>query len=398
MRLEKFPKQAVLVGLFLATLQLLLVLGVSPAKTAVESYSKLCAWDCGWYTAIAKDGYHSVIPPAGQNSDLANVAFFPGYPYLARALHLSTRLKTEISLLIIAQLFCVLFWATLWSVLKRWRAPTPIAFLVVLAVLTHPASFFLVAGYSESMFLSTLLIFVLGASRAGRRSSLTSAASGIVMSATRIVGIPVAGFPLLAGLSSSISRRKVPRARRLSVLCIASVTASTGALLFFLYCKLRFGESNLYMETQRIGWGITPDYGAIWKWPSFDYRHPYDRAATLASGFAFLAFMAGEIILKILGQNRGLPRRLPLYAISFLIFFITLSGLKGQGFQSMIRYTLPWYILLVLCLTHLCLRLPPASRWLSRILFALLVFGLIDIFYLYELPHLVDFLNGRWFA
>src|SRR5262249_62426183 len=48
--------------------------------------------------------------------------------------------------------------------------------------------------------------------------------------------------------------------------------ASLGGVLFFAFCQLRYGHWDMYMINQRLGWGIEPDYLALFK-PDI-YRGP----------------------------------------------------------------------------------------------------------------------------
>jgi hypothetical protein len=408
MRLKPLTRQALAVGVVLTLLQLALAFWLAPIHRTSDVYARLCAWDCGWYSSIVKEGYHSTVPPAPQNAGSSNVAFFPGFPYLARAVHLGTGLKAEITLVLIAQFFTILFWASLWRILRGWKISVQGSLLVVLAILAHPAAIFLIAGYSESLFLSTLLVFILSSrsfsyddqgSSAKSYGGVCSAVSGMTMSATRIVGMPVSLFPLMTGLSTQILQRKRPPSTKLLTrAALVSALASLGAVGFLVYCWYRWGRYDLYMETQRIGWGIQPDYAAIFKWKEFNYYFGFDRMATILSGVAFLAFAAIESVLLILRKNRGLATRAPIYAVSLLIFYITLGGLKSLGFRSMIRYTLPWHVLLLLCLAHLISRHIRHSPTLLKLA---LIFGVIAAGFAMRylsVPHIVDYLNGRWFA
>jgi hypothetical protein len=408
MRLKPLTRQALAVGVVLTLLQLALAFWLAPIHRTSDVYARLCAWDCGWYSSIVKEGYHSTVPPAPQNAGSSNVAFFPGFPYLARAIHLGTGLKAELTLVLIAQLFTILFWATLWRILRGWKISAQGSLLVILAILAHPAAIFLIAGYSESLFLSTLLVFILSSRSLGSESSgaltksssgVCSAISGMTMSATRIVGMPVSFFPLMTGLSTQLLQRKrLPSARLMTRTAIASVLASLGAVGFLAYCWYRWGRYDLYMETQRIGWGIQPDYAAIFKWKEFSYYFDFDKMATILSGIAFLAFAAIESTLLLIKKSRSFATRAPIYAISLLIFYITLGGLKSLGFRSMIRYTLPWHVLLLLCFAHLISRHFRYSRKLLSLALALGVIASALAVRFLGVPHMVDYLNGRWFA
>lgn len=389
-------------GGFITALQLALVFYLSPVHRPAETYANLCHWDCAWYSSIVREGYHSPVPPVAQKAEVSNVAFFPGFPILGRAAYLTLGIKPELVLVVIAQIFAVLFWAALWMTLRSWSISNKGSLLVMIATLAHPAIFFLIAGYSESLFLATLLLFILSSrlslkDRAGE-PSLLGTASGFMMSATRIVGIPVSIFPMLNGFSKTIFRRKPFSSKTFVRTALASFLASLGAVAFLVYCKIKYGIFDLYMETQRIGWGIVPDYGAILKWKEFAYTLDYDKVATIASGISFLAFAALEGILFVFKKNRGLTSRLPIYAVAFMIFFITLSGLKVLSFRSMIRYTLPWHVLLLLCLAHLISR---NFKYSPRVLNACFVLSLIGAgiaIRLLGVPHVIDFLNSRWFA
>src|SRR5206468_12260121 len=44
--------------------------------------------------------------------------------------------------------------------------------------------------------------------------------------------------------------------------------------LFFVYCQLRWGHWDIYMLTQATGWGITPDYLAVFKLSSYRWLVP----------------------------------------------------------------------------------------------------------------------------
>ncbi len=398
MRPKWFSWTALAIGLGLTSLQIGIAVAVAPGSSVSQSYSHLCKWDCGWYQNIAANGYRSAVPPVPQKRDSSNVAFFPGYPYLGRAVHLATGLSTSTSLLLIAQLGAVLFWAALWTLLRRWRIPPALSVLVLAATLAHPAAFYLVAGYSESLFIASLLLVILASPRAIRRPGWLAAFWGTVMSATRIVGVPAAAFPTVHRVSRDLASRRLPTLRGLSPALVTSLLASLGGLAFFVYCGLRFGRYDLHMESQRIGWGLVPDYGALFKWSTFRYAFPLDHIATLGSGIAFAGIARLELLAWKKGRPHGFSRRLPVYATAFLIYFVSLSGLESVKFRSMIRYSLPWFILLLLCLSHLSLRAPSLPKPIARVLFVLAILGLAALFYSVELPHLRDYLKGRWFA
>jgi hypothetical protein len=195
-----------------------------------------------------------------------------------------------------------------------------------------------------------------------------------------------------------VDRRFLTKRAVFESLCL-SLLSCLGTLWFLIYCQIRFGAYNLYLETQRIGWGIVPDYSGIWKWSSFLFKFPFDRVTTLASGYLFIFLLIAEILIYWFSSRpTGVQKRAPIYITAFLIFFVTLSGLKNVHFLSMIRYSLPWYILLILCVAHLVTQLPKPHHSILQAAFALILVSSVSCICLFQIPYFRQFLSGKWFA
>ena len=69
-------------------------------------------------------------------------------------------------------------------------------------------------------------------------------------------------------------------AGRRSVMMLAASSARVG---FFIYCQLRWGRWDMYMLTQAAGWGIVPDYLAVFKPSSYRWLVPALNDPTEAS-------------------------------------------------------------------------------------------------------------------
>lgn len=388
------------IALALTVSQILIAWFAGPFPSFHSNYLRFCSWDCGWYASITKSGYHSIVPPVAQNGDLANVAFFPGYPIIARVLFLAANIAPSLALLLTAQFFCVAFWLAVLMILDRWKVHAFIRAISILGIFAHPAAFFLAMGYSESLFLSSLLFYFYWSDEENPRKQWLAILPGMLMTTTRIVGVPVAGYPVFRYLVQEgwggLRKRAI-----LKPLLIAAAS-SLGCLFFLVYSRIKFGDFMLYMDTQRIGWGIVPDYGALWKWSEFNYILPYERFSTIASGIALLFFWLAEFVGTRIARTRLNSTRVPLYLCASLIFYITLSGLKGSWFRSMIRYTLPWWVLCILCLAHLTThwpaRLPRPTLLQARIALVLGVGATAAFFYYFQWSYLVVFMTGRWFA
>src|SRR5206468_278097 len=198
--------------------------------------------------------------------EVSNVAFFPAYPAIAALFRRGLDVDSNTALLITAQLAAWGFWSYFFLFCKRWNVPLPVQICGALLIAAHPAAFFLVAGYSESLFLMTLLGFIYWSTAEGRSAKFWAAAHGIVMSATRIVGLACAAFPVVRSAFETGWRGLFePREwlRKNSAAIGMTLVAACGAVGFFVYSQLRWGQWNIYMLTQAAGWGIVPDYLAV---------------------------------------------------------------------------------------------------------------------------------------
>src|SRR5438477_9614507 len=189
----------ILAGLFVTFAQLAVaVCLLAPEGPLSYRYSRLIQHDGYWFMNIVDRGYATIVPPINHKvMEVSNVAFFPAYPALAGAIRAMSGVETETALLIAAQLAAWAFWTYFFLFCARWKISPTLRFFGALSILAHPAAFFLIAGYSESLFLMALIGFIYWSSSEGRAAKIWAALHGILMSATRIVGVPCAAFPLV---------------------------------------------------------------------------------------------------------------------------------------------------------------------------------------------------------
>src|SRR2546425_1507023 len=178
-------------GLLLTLVQLVVaVFLLAPEGPLSFRYQSLVQHDGYWFANIIDRGYQTTVPPINHKvMEVSNVAFFPAYPALAGLVRSVFRVETETALLIAAQLAAWGFWTYFFLFCERWKLSSTLRFFGALAIAAHPAAFFLIAGYSESLFLMTLVGFIYWSSAEGRAAKILAALHGFVMSATRIVGI-----------------------------------------------------------------------------------------------------------------------------------------------------------------------------------------------------------------
>jgi hypothetical protein len=151
-----------LAGLIITFLQLAMAIGLlAPERPLSERYAALIQHDSYWFMNIVDRGYQTIVPPIDHKMmEVSNVAFFPAYPAIAAAFRYGLNIDTGTALLITAQLAAWGFWIYFFLFCKRWNISPGLQICGALLIAVHPAAFFLIAAYSESLFLIWLLCFI----------------------------------------------------------------------------------------------------------------------------------------------------------------------------------------------------------------------------------------------
>ncbi|MGH8160772.1 MAG: hypothetical protein ACRESR_01210 [Gammaproteobacteria bacterium] len=169
----------------------------SPNNAQKRSWLGALNWeDGGWYSQIAADGYK--YRPGVRS----NVAFFPAYPLLGRALTAAAGVRAEAALLLVSNLSLLAALAMIaFYVRDRYRdGRGDLADYALLATAFFPTGCFFRLAYSESTFL---LVAVLAMYAMLRRWPLCAIALVVgSATATRAVGVA-----LLAPFAIHIWRR-----------------------------------------------------------------------------------------------------------------------------------------------------------------------------------------------
>ena len=359
-----------LVGLGLTVLQLVMAVGLlAPEGPVFYRYSTLLQHDSYWFMNIVDRGYQTIVPPINQKMmEVSNVAFFPAYPALAELLRRGLNIDTGNALLIAAQLAAWGFWSYFFLLCRRWRISPGLQVCGALLIVVHPAAFFLIAGYSESLFLMALLGFIYWSSAEGRAAKSWAALHGIVMSATRIVGIVCAAFPVVYSVcTKGWKGLREPRAwmRQYGAAVALMIAATLGALGFFLYCQLRWGRWDMYMLTQAAGWGIVPDYLAVFRPSSYRWLIPAlnnpieaSQMSVTLGALLFVGIALCELLVALRRGRRSGPTtscggsdwamRVGIYFCAAAIYYISVSGVACVAMESMLRYEFCVHALIVL--------------------------------------------------
>lgn len=366
------PARAVLAGLAVTLVQIFIaVILIAPAGSLGQRYESLVQHDSYWFWNIVDRGYETVLPPIARNlMEASNVAFFPAYPAIASALHWWAGLSTPVALLVTAQGAAWGFWSYFFLFCQRWKVSGLVQFFGASAIAAHPTAFFLVAAYSESLFLMALVGFIYWSTAEGKLAKALAAAHGIVMTATRIVGIPCAAYLLVrrvfengwSGLRDVRGWRK-----RYGWSFVLMVVSTFGAAAFFGYCLVRWGRWDIYMLTQEAGWTVRPDYFAIlrpssYHWLAPPWRDPtqWSQMAMTVGAICLVAVVIGEFI-PALRHLTAWKKRTGIYFVAAVTFYLAVTGVASVQMESMMRYQFCAHALIVLAIMHILAESRPRS-------------------------------------
>jgi len=158
-------------------------------------------WDTAWYILIAKEGYS-----VSQES----IVFPPLYPFLIRVLAPIFAEDYLVASLVISNIASIIFLWLLFNLVRK-EYGVDAAKHSLFFIICFPAGFFLVAGYTESIFLA----FAIGAWTAFKNKKFfSSGVLGLLATLTRsqgwVLGVTFA-FILITEIISSKEVKKVSK-------------------------------------------------------------------------------------------------------------------------------------------------------------------------------------------
>ena len=215
----------------------------SPWSSGLAKGPALARFDAGWYGSIAESGY-SMDPAGGQS----NVAFFPLYPLLIRAL---TATGISFAHAGLAISFVALLSAA--RLLAKAEGNAALDGLgAIVALLAWPASFFLASVYTESLFLALALVAFRSAE--GRKWG-PAALAGFLAGLARPNGFLVT---LLVAPQAFAEWQRGPRTTGTAWKAVATALAPIAGLATFLsFLWIRFGDP-LACFRALSAWGRVP--------------------------------------------------------------------------------------------------------------------------------------------
>jgi len=391
-------------GLLVTLTQIALAVLLAGGHIPRHGYYRLFEADSGWYQNIVENGYFS--PPVLTKENRGNVAFFPGYPLLVRGVKAALGTDTKTAALLASQAAAWLFWTYLLLFFQRWQVPARLRVLGVLLVATHPAAFFLVAAYSESLFLAAAAGFLYWSNSMRRGAFVLAAAHGIAMTGTRLVGVPLVIFPLLLVVFAVKPWSRISLRSWLRALSLGAI-ASLGAGLFFAYCAWRFGDWDLYSKTEQVGWDVRPNYWGLFSSRIFHVHWPWAREPVIDPEFvsrltvpvAVLLFVVAAIAewrLARRNTDSGWRFRVGLYVCAFMLLYVPVAAHCTRGMSSMTRFALCVQVILALAAVHYLTRWRRDARENRRLVW--LFGGWCAACFTLQLMLTWRFVHGMWVA
>jgi hypothetical protein len=251
-----------------------------------------------------------------------------------------------------------------------------------------------------------LIGFIYWSSCEGRAAKILAALHGIAMSATRIVGVPCAAFPVVRAIfKKGWSALRDPRSwfRNYGGALALTVSAIFGAIFFFVYCQWRWGRWDMYMLTQSAGWNIEPDYLAVFRPSNYRWLLPQlndpTQMSQMSMTFGALLLLAIAVVelLPAIRRSTEWTARIGIYFCAAVIYYISVSGVASLEMESMLRYEFCVHTLIVLAFLHFLrqFRLPPPLLRVFGMAAAVLISALglsVQGWYVW------NFTRGNWVA
>ncbi len=387
-----------------------LLLGPLGGGSFLERYHRLVQLDSYWFLNIIERNYQSPVPPSPVKMyEVSNTAFFPGFPLLGALFIHGFGFQPKTGLTLAAQVAALGFWTYFLLLAGRLGFSRLGAIGLVALVAAHPAAFYLIAAFSESLFLFFVLGYLFWSARSGPGAFAWTAVHGFGMTFTRIAGAPVAFLPVLMRWIERVRGRidlgwlGPLRSAAVGRGFILAGIALLGMVSFFIYCHVRWGHWNFYMMTQEAGWGVRADYFALFKPAAYARWYPkWDHASTLGQFFvpATVVFSLAVAAWELGALRRGPTRwreRLPLYFVGWALFAISVAGVFAVNLESMTRYHLCSHVFFVLGVAHAWKEIGPRSVGARRILVAATIATALLGAWI-QLHFASQFARGEWVA
>ncbi|MFE0804114.1 hypothetical protein [Streptomyces sp. NPDC058812] len=313
----------------------LLVLVIWAPRRHQDLWVNLAAqWDSDWYLAIADHGYDDEL---GTAHNANNLAFFPLYPVLVKAVAVltpGTRASTGLGLAVVASLIAAWGIFAVGDHLHGRRAGV----LLTTLWAAFPVGAVQWMGYTESLF-TACAAWSLYAVLTGRW--LWAAAFATLAGLTRPTGIAVAAAVTVTALLHLVRHRAlVPR------VLAAAVLAPLGWCAYLGWVGLRLGRWDGYFAVQRLWYneldgGLRTLHQIRW----LLWRDPTPQL--------FLVMVTLTLIASVVLFGLSVWDRQPVALLVFTGVMLAIVLGSGGVYFSRARFLLPAFPLLLPLALHL---------------------------------------------
>ncbi|MEY9931588.1 hypothetical protein ABH926_006237 [Catenulispora sp. GP43] len=306
---------------------------------------RLQAWDGQRYVEIAAHGYPSGFTYTADGQIWGNnLAFFPLFPLLIRAVHTVTDLSWEGAAIVVSQLSMITALLAVHRLLTRLYNRRTATMGIVLLAMAQPMSLAFFMAYSESLFLALAAGTLLAAER---RAWLTAGLLACLTGLTRPAGV-AATVALAVAASLYLYRRRKAEWRPAAGVVIGSL----GMPVYLLWVANRAGTPGAWFTIQQA-------WGTRWDWGSSFLKY---LAQSLTTGDGWVQVSVALLLLAHLAVTilaccrRTWP---PLLAYGAVIMILTLG--QSNYYHSKPRLLIPALVFLIPMADALA-RARPASR------------------------------------
>jgi hypothetical protein len=223
----------------------------------------------------------------------------------------------------------------------------------------------------------SLLGFLYWAESPRQAAAPLAALHGLLMTATRVVGVPLVIAPVIHALLTRDG--STTTVRRVVNVVLSAVAAGLGCSLFFGFCWWQFGQWDLYMKTEAVGWDVHADYLGLFSWRIFHIGWPHQsqgyidpeylsRLCVPVGLLVFVVLVMAEWRLARVVPASGWRGRAAYVVCAWLLFYVPVSAHCTRSMSSMIRFSLCVQVMLALGVVHLLARTWPQVRsrgWLA---------------------------------
>ncbi|MCY1140335.1 hypothetical protein OWR29_20235 [Actinoplanes sp. Pm04-4] len=245
----------VAVGIFALTrIAQLIILGWldAAADEPLGIRQRLLVWDAGWFLRVAVDGYPHGYTYEGNQLQGNELAFFPVYPMLIRAVA-ALGIPASTAALVVSWVASVgaavavhLLGTSLYGKRTGWA--------LVAICFSAPVAIVFSMAYSEGIFLALVAGMLVAAHR---RVWWAAGLLGFLTALTRPTGAAAAVALAVAALPAI----RESRAKAWQPIT-AAVVALAGVPLFLAWVGWRVGDPAAWFRIQAAGWGTAFDFGS----------------------------------------------------------------------------------------------------------------------------------------